>query len=185
MFTWVDQLSQSGYHCDLMNFIDCHPIQERKSSITKKGWVTDILGPISVIMGILVLVRRHLCIDDMIHILMMRFMTITRVRFYKRYLSHQLRKLAWKFLIQNFIQISQGLMSYHLCYFFNCHPFTYLCFLKKTGWELTHKQLELHRCLLSITATDVLVLKHQAISSRNDDKRFIVLDQLYTAILQW
>ena len=30
--------------------------------------------------------------------------------------------------------------------------------------HLTHKQLETHGCIVSIVATDALVLKHQAIS---------------------
>ena len=32
---------------------------------------------------------------------------------------------------------------------------------------LTHKQLEMHECILSIDATDVLVLKHQDISTHS------------------
>ena len=35
--------------------------------------------------------------------------------------------------------------------------------------EFTHKQLEMHGCILSAMATGVLVLKHQAISDRNAD----------------
>ena len=34
---------------------------------------------------------------------------------------------------------------------------------------LTHKQLETHGCILSIVATDALVLKHQAICIHNAD----------------
>ena len=34
---------------------------------------------------------------------------------------------------------------------------------------LTHKQLEMHRCILIILATDALVLKHQAINIHNAD----------------
>ena len=34
---------------------------------------------------------------------------------------------------------------------------------------LTHKQQEAHGCLLSAVATDVLVLKHQAISAHSTD----------------
>ena len=37
---------------------------------------------------------------------------ITWWQFYKRYHNHQSLRLAWKLLIQNFIQISQGSMSY-------------------------------------------------------------------------
>ena len=33
--------------------------------------------------------------------------------------------------------------------------------------HLTHKQLEMHRCLISTVATDALMLKHQVISIRN------------------
>ena len=43
--------------------------------------------------------------------------------------------------------------------------------------ELSRKQLETHRCILSTVATDVLVLiEHQAISIRSVDKIFIVLE---------
>ena len=42
---------------------------------------------------------------------------------------------------------------------------------------LTHKQLEIHGCVISSVATDGLVLKHQAISSHTIDKIVIVLDQ--------
>ena len=38
-------------------------------------------------------------------------MTITCGQFHKRYLSHQWVKLAWKLLINIFVQISQGPMS--------------------------------------------------------------------------
>ena len=34
---------------------------------------------------------------------------------------------------------------------------------------LTRKQLEMHGCILSTVATDVLVLKHQAISTDSAD----------------
>ena len=39
------------------------------------------------------------------------------------------------------------------------------------NWErvLTHKQLQMLGCLLSTVATDVLVLKHQAISTHSAD----------------
>ena len=47
---------------------------------------------------------------------------------------------------------------------------------------LTLKQLETHGCILSIVATDALVLKHQAISILSAEKRFIVLDQFQTTI---
>ena len=42
--------------------------------------------------------------------------------------------------------------------------------------DLTPKQLEIHGCVISIVATDALVLKHQAISNHSADKIFIVLD---------
>ena len=42
---------------------------------------------------------------------------------------------------------------------------------------LTHKQLETHGCLLSTVATDVLVLKHQAISIHIADHIPIAWDQ--------
>ena len=35
--------------------------------------------------------------------------------------------------------------------------------------DLTYKQLETHMCILSIVATDGLVVKHQAISSYSAD----------------
>ena len=44
-------------------------------------------------------------------------------------------------------------------------------------WTLKHRKT--HGCLVSIVATDALVLKHQAISSRNADLTFIVLDQFH------
>ena len=48
---------------------------------------------------------------------------------------------------------------------------------------LTHKQLEMNGCILSIMATDVLVLKHQAISIHNADSICIVLDQFYIKMI--
>ena len=42
--------------------------------------------------------------------------------------------------------------------------------------ELTHKQLEMHRCIISHVATDALVQKHQAIIIHNADSLFILLD---------
>ena len=41
---------------------------------------------------------------------------------------------------------------------------------------LTHKQLETRGYILSTVATDVQVLKHQAISAHNADEIFIVLN---------
>ena len=38
------------------------------------------------------------------------------------------------------------------------------------------KQLEMHGCILSIVAVDILVLKHQAISIYSAGKIFFVLD---------
>ena len=43
--------------------------------------------------------------------------------------------------------------------------------------QLTHKQLEMHEYILSIVATDALVLKHQAISIHSANYILIVLDQ--------
>ena len=43
-------------------------------------------------------------------------------------------------------------------------------------FTLTHKQLDMHGCVLSTAATDALVLKHQAISIQSVDQIFIVLD---------
>ena len=37
------------------------------------------------------------------------------------------------------------------------------------GIPLTHKQLEMHGCMLSTVATDALVLKHQVISIHSAD----------------
>ena len=49
---------------------------------------------------------------------------------------------------------------------------------------LTHKQLETHGCVLSTVATDVLVLKYQAISIHSADWRNIhLLDQFHTEML--
>ena len=39
---------------------------------------------------------------------------------------------------------------------------------------LTHKQLEMHECIISTVATDVLVPRHQAISSYSADSLLIV-----------
>ena len=47
----------------------------------------------------------------------------------------------------------------------------------RQGYELTHKQLETHGCVISNVATDGLVLKHQAISIHSTDKVLNVLDQ--------
>ena len=49
---------------------------------------------------------------------------------------------------------------------------------------LTHKQLEMHGCVLSTVATDALVLNHQAISTQSADSIVIVLGQFYKGILQ-
>ena len=49
--------------------------------------------------------------------------------------------------------------------------------------ELTIKQVETYGCILSTVATDVLVLKHQAISSHNADLKSIALDQFWTRLL--
>ena len=45
------------------------------------------------------------------------------------------------------------------------------------------KHQEMHGCVVSIVATDALVLKHQAISIHNADHIFIVLDQFHIKIL--
>ena len=52
-----------------------------------------------------------------------------------------------------------------------------------TSYCLTHKQLEIHRCILSTVATDALVLKHLAISIHSADWIFIVMDQFLTKML--
>ena len=39
----------------------------------------------------------------------------------------------------------------------------------------THKQLEMYGCILNTVATDVLVLKHQGISTHSTDYTFIGL----------
>ena len=49
--------------------------------------------------------------------------------------------------------------------------------------KLTHKQLEMHGYIFSTVATDVLVLKHQAISIHSAEQISIVLDQIQTKIL--
>ena len=41
----------------------------------------------------------------------------------------------------------------------------------------------MYGCVLSFVGTDVLVLKHQAISTHSADKILIVLDQIYAKIL--
>ena len=47
---------------------------------------------------------------------------------------------------------------------------------------LTHKQLEMHQCVLSTVATDDLVLKHQAISIHSADSILNVLDPFQAEI---
>ena len=41
----------------------------------------------------------------------------------------------------------------------------------------------MHGCIVSIVATDDLVLKHQALSAHNADYIFIVWDQFHTEML--
>ena len=48
---------------------------------------------------------------------------------------------------------------------------------------LTHKQLEIHGCLLSTVATDALVLKHQGISIQSAEWIFIVLNKFHADML--
>ena len=45
------------------------------------------------------------------------------------------------------------------------------------------KKPEMHGCIISIVATDVLVLKHKAFTLHGADQVFVVLDQLHTNIL--
>ena len=47
---------------------------------------------------------------------------------------------------------------------------------------LTHKQLELHGCILSTVATDGLALKHQAISIHSADWIFIVFHRFHEIV---
>ena len=47
-------------------------------------------------------------------------------------------------------------------------------------WVSTHKQLETIVCVISIVATDVLVLKHQAIGIHSVDSVLIVLPKIHT-----
>ena len=49
---------------------------------------------------------------------------------------------------------------------------------------LIHKQSETHGCPVGIVATDVLVLKHQAVITHNVDHKFILLDHIHTKILR-
>ena len=49
--------------------------------------------------------------------------------------------------------------------------------------ELTHKHPETHRCILSIVTTDVLVLKHQTISTHSADQICIPFDQFNRNLL--
>ena len=48
---------------------------------------------------------------------------------------------------------------------------------------LTHKQLKMHVCVIRIVATDLLVLKHQAISIHSVDLVLIVLPKIHT--IEW
>ena len=51
-----------------------------------------------------------------------------------------------------------------MCNWMLCGSFLIDCFL----WiDLTHKELEMHGCVLSAGATDALALKHQAISAHS------------------
>ena len=50
---------------------------------------------------------------------------------------------------------------------------------------LTHKQLEMQGWILSTVATDVLVLKHHAISNHSTNHTSIALDNFPTKLLQW
>ena len=49
-----------------------------------------------------------------------------------------------------------------------------------TGVKLTHKQLEMHGCVLSTVPTDAIVQRHQIISIHNADWIFIVFGQFHT-----
>ena len=50
---------------------------------------------------------------------------------------------------------------------------------------LTHKCLEMHGCIISSVATDVLVLRHQGISSYSAGSLLIVVKDFYNkSILQ-
>ena len=64
----------------------------------------------------------------------------------------------------------------------------FLLMLSMYAWlrvvSLTHKWLEMGGCILSIVATDVLVLKHQAISIHCAELIITGLDQFHTEILQ-
>ena len=57
---------------------------------------------------------------------------------------------------------------------------THICVIRPQ-WvkHITHTQLETHWCVISIVATDAMVLKHQAISSQGADLIFIVLEQIH------
>ena len=46
--------------------------------------------------------------------------------------------------------------------------------------HLTPKELEMHGCIFSHVAADILVLKHQTISTHITDKVIIALDQFQT-----
>ena len=51
-------------------------------------------------------------------------------------------------------------------------------------WELvTHKQLEMHGCVFNTTATDAVVLRHQASSIHSAEEIFIALVGFHTKIL--
>ena len=56
-------------------------------------------------------------------------------------------------------------------------------FLTTAPYVLTHKQLEMHGCMLRTVATDTLVLKHHAIGAHNADLIFTLLDQFHTGML--
>ena len=55
--------------------------------------------------------------------------------------------------------------------------------LSKAPEELTDKQLEMHGCVISTEATDVLVRKHQVISIHSADLIFIILPNIHTRLL--
>ena len=76
----------------------------------------------------------------------------------------------WIFHIQNYSPIDELhylLYDLDFCYLFQ---------------KLTYKQLEMHGCIISTVATDVLMLKHQTISIHSVELIFIVLPKIHRKI---
>ena len=69
-----------------------------------------------------------------------------------------------------------------MCVIFARRQRLHFCFIKTlggSGGSFALKDRETHGCVVSTVATDVLTLKHQAISIHNADLTLTVLDQFH------